>query len=342
MTSLRSSVAGFETANPVWVGSSELTMDLAGITACVDAGAGAVVAKSVNEVQAARDQLDIADYAYLDDRLAPVDPVRSRFLFNRSGLAQSTLDDWVRMLAEAEQYARARDSAVVGSITVASAEGAAAIADRLWSVVEAVELNVGAPHGREAASGAVRQLTDGDAVAETVRAVRRVSDKPLIVKLPGTASDVVGLARSAVSAGADAVTLIGRFNGFVPDIDSYDPVLGSWGAIGGPWCLPLSLFAVSKAYRDPAVGVPLIGTNGARDADDVVRFLLSGACAVEVVDAVWVHGPAAITRLVAGVREHLERHGHTDVAEIVGASAERARAYGEIAPTGSRPEPWKR
>src|SRR3954468_18308223 len=58
-------ICGLAAANPVWVGSSELTMTLDGIVACVDAGAGAVVAKSVNESAAARRQLDIADYAFV-------------------------------------------------------------------------------------------------------------------------------------------------------------------------------------------------------------------------------------------------------------------------------------
>lgn len=339
MTSLRVSVGGLETANPVWVGSSELTMTLEGIASCLDAGAGAVVAKSVNEVPAAARQLDIADYVWLDADLRRVDASESSFLLNRSGLAQTSLDDWVELLALAQEHARAHDSAVIGSITVASADGAAAIARRLWEVVPAVELNVGAPHGREASAGAVRQLTDGDDVAQVVTAVRRVSDRPLFVKLPGMVSDVVGLARRAVAAGADAVTLAGRFNGFVPDLDTYDPVLGSWGAIGGPWCLPLSLFAVSKAHRDPDVSVPIIGTNGARDADDVVRFLLSGASAVEVVDTVWVHGPPVIGRIVEGLRAHLEQRGHSRVTELVGVSADRARAYADIGPTRPRPEP---
>ncbi|WP_329263192.1 hypothetical protein OG417_22605 [Actinoallomurus sp. NBC_01490] len=65
MTLLETTVGGLVTANPVWVGSSELTMTLDGLIACVDAGAGAVVAKSVNESAAARRRLDIADYAFV-------------------------------------------------------------------------------------------------------------------------------------------------------------------------------------------------------------------------------------------------------------------------------------
>ncbi|MDQ4055127.1 MAG: dihydroorotate dehydrogenase [Actinomycetota bacterium] len=340
MADLTTTVGGFVAANPVWVGSSELTMSWRGIVACAEAGAGAVVAKSINETQAARDQLAIADYAWIGPDRRPGSPAREASLLNRSGLAQATLEEWVAMLNSAEARAQAAGSAVIGSITVASPEGAAQIAGRLWSVVEAVELNVGAPHGREAPTGAVRQLTEADAVRQTVDTVRRVSDQPLLVKLPGTASDIGELARAAADAGADAVTMMGRFNGFLPDVDTYQPVLGSWGAIGGPWCLPLSLFAISKAFRDPALDVPLVGTNGARSVDDVIRFLISGASAVEVVDLVWQEGPSVLRALIGGVREHLAERGEASVSSIVGAAAVRSRTYAEIPPADHPPQPW--
>src|SRR5690242_12237399 len=112
-----------------------------GITACVDAGAGAVIAKSVNEVPAAARQLDIADYTLLDSALAPAPwetATGRETLFNRSGLAQTGIDDWVALLDRTHRYAAARGSAVIGSITVASAESAAELAARMAEAVPAV------------------------------------------------------------------------------------------------------------------------------------------------------------------------------------------------------------
>ena len=73
------------------------------------------------------------------------------------------------------------------------------------------------------------------------------------------------------------IVLPGRVQGFMPDIETHAPILGSWGAIGGHWSLPASLYWVSKAWRNVSREVPIIGTNGARSAADVLRFLLSGA-----------------------------------------------------------------
>jgi dihydroorotate dehydrogenase len=319
----------------VWVGSSELTMTRDGLITCVDAGAGAVVAKSVNESAAARRQLDIADYAFVGEEgrvRAPGEARRGDGLLNRSGLAQLDLDDWLAVLAEAVAHGKPRGCPVIGSVTLGDPAAAARIGRALAGVAPAVELNIGAPHGREA--GAVRQLTEADAVGQAVRAVRAEVDVPLLVKLPGQASDVLGLARAARSAGADAVGLVGRYPGFLPDLDG-GAVLGSWGAWGSPACLPMSLYWVSKARLALGPQVPLVGTNGARTAADVLRFLASGASAVELVTALWIGGPPVIAELVAGVRAYLDEHGG-DLAGFVGSALAGARDYADIPPL---PEP---
>ncbi|MFJ7213337.1 dihydroorotate dehydrogenase [Amycolatopsis sp. NPDC098790] len=318
-------VGGLATANPVWVGSSELTMTLDGITACIDAGAGAVVAKSVNESAAARAQLAIADYAFVsvDGEVRPPGTGRpGDGLLNRSGLAAVDLDEWVSMLAAAVAHGTSRGCPVIGSITLGDPAAAGQIGRALAAVVPAVELNIGAPHGRE--GRAVRQLTEVDGVADAVRTVRAAVDVPLFVKLPGQASDVVALARAARSAGADAVGLVGRYPGFLPDL-SGGAVLGSWGAWSSPGCLPMSLYWVGKAFQQ--LDVPLIGTNGARTAADVRRFLAAGARAVEVVTALWTGGPAVLRELVDGVA------GVSD--DFVGSALAGTREYADVVPLPS-------
>jgi hypothetical protein len=187
-----------------------------GLITCIDAGAGAVVAKSVNENAAARRQLDIADYAFVSDhgQARPAGSARrGDGLLNRSGLAQVNLDEWLAVLADGVSHGAARGCPVIGSITLADASSAAWIARAMAKVVPAVELNIGAPHGREAR--AVRQLTEADAVYDAVRVIRAAVAVPLFVKLPGQASDIVALAKAARSAGADAVGLVGRYPGFL-------------------------------------------------------------------------------------------------------------------------------
>ncbi|MFB9837619.1 hypothetical protein ACFFNX_36140, partial [Actinoallomurus acaciae] len=184
---------------------------------------------------------------------------------------------------------------------------------------------------------AVRRLTEADAVHHAVRVVRAAVDAPLFVKLPGQASDVVALARAARSAGADAVGLVGRYPGFLPDLDG-GAVLGSWGAWGSPACLPMSLYWVGKTRMALGADVPLVGTNGARTATDVLRFLASGAHAVEVVTALWIGGPAVLAELVAGVDAYLRQRATTcadGLEGFVGSALARTRDYADIPPLSS-------
>jgi dihydroorotate dehydrogenase len=342
---LRVELAGLSLRNPVIAASSEFTMTEAGIMGCLDAGAGAVIAKSVNENPASAKQLDIADYVLLDDHHRAIEwsgASMDASLFNRSGLAQSTLDDWLAMLGRCEAHARDLDSYLIGSITVSAAEPAAAIARQMQGVVRCVELNLSAPHGREASTGAVRQLSTPEAVGDYTRIVRASTDCALIVKLTGQTDDVVALARAAHDGGADAVAMIGRFQGFVPDLETRAPVLSSYGAIGGRWALPVSCYWVSKAFS-ALPGTALIGTNGARDGDDVLRFLLSGASAVELASAVLIRGPVALTEAIAGISGYLTEHGIGSVRELIGAATQEVRSYAELV-EGSSPattsRPW--
>lgn len=353
MANLCTRLGPLRLANPVIAASCEFTMTEEGIRSCIDAGAGAVVAKSVNEDPAAARQLDIAQYALLDDTFTTrpwAAASRGASLFNQSGLAQSGLEDWLAMLDRCERYARSRGSLVIGSVTVAAPEPAARIAHAMSEVVSCVEINLSAPHGREVSNGAVRQISHPRAVAEYTATVRASVDCPLIVKLTGQTDDVAMLAREAVNAGADIVAMIGRFQGFLPDLDTQRPVLGSWGAIGGSWALPLSLYWVSKSYLALPSGTPIIGTNGARDGDDALRFLLSGAGAVEFASAVLMRGPTVLGEAVSRIESYLEEHGVADVADLVGRATRAARTYGELgrraggATTGAADgvRPWER
>ncbi len=331
--------------NPIVCASSEFTMTLAGIRAALAAGAGAVIAKSINEAPQAARQLEAAEYVMLDAEGA-VTPWESAkldaSLFCRSGLAGMPLDRWLAMLSAADREARARDAYVAGSITVSDAAPAARIAAAMQAAgLRWIELNLSAPHGREAAAGAVRQLSDAEMVHEYVRRVREATTLPLAVKLTAQTGDPLALAERAVAAGADMLVLIGRFPAFVPDIETMRPVLGSAGAIGGRWSLPMTLYWVSKSFK-AIPDTPLIATNGVRSGDDVIRALLSGARAAETASAVLMRGPAAIEEMRFGIEAYCARKGIARLCEIVGRAAEAALSYGAIAPVGRAGYPWDR
>jgi len=127
----------------------------------------------------------------------------------------------------------------------------------------------------------------------------------------------------------------------MPDIETQKPILGSWGAIGGGWALPASLYWISKCWRNVSREVPIIGTNGARSAEDVLRFLLSGARAVELASAVITNGVQIFPEMLAGIQSYCERKNVLQVQDLVGKTADCSLAYSEIPAKANQRFPWE-
>lgn len=329
--------------NPVICGAGEQTMSAEAIRAALHSGAGAVVAKSTNESQAAKDQLDKTDYVLLDShwRRLPWNfaPPADAHLFGRSGLVQRDFDEWLEELAGLDREARVLDSYVVPSLILSDLEQCAAFARRIEQAgLRVLELNIGAPHGEEAAKGAI-VLERGAARIETiVRRIREATSLPLWIKLTGQSEDVVGLAQAARRGGADSVVMMGRFMGFLPDLESGLPLLGTSAAIGGAWALPLTarwLMLTRKAMGDD---YPLIATNGARNGLDVARFLLAGASATEMTSAVFTGGYEVLSRAVEELGAYVASRD-SSVEALLGSAADRVESYQQQA---DRPGWWQR
>ena len=303
------SVGGLRLKNPLICGSGEHTITAAGMQALLQAGAAAVVAKSVNESEAARKQLDGTDYVLLDAAWKPLpwdfSPPPDAQLFCRSGLFPGRFEDWLTMVAELDRQAAASDAYVIPSLILADLDACIDYALRIEAAgLRVLELNIGAPHGPEAARGAIVTERAASRVLEITRRMRAAIGIPLWIKLTGQSEDVVALAQAAQQGGADAVIMMGRFLGMVPDIDTQAPLLGTSAALGGPWALALTARWLAMTRKAAGPELPLIATNGARSGEDIVRFLLAGACAVEMTSAVMAGGagPAGLsqTGLVAG------------------------------------------
>jgi len=330
-------LAGLELKNPVICGSGEATASAAALRELVDAGAAAVVAKSANESDAARAQLAAAEYVALDANWREADDpcAAGTSLLNRSGLVDVPFEEWVATLAEADAYAAERAAYVVASLIVADLDRAAEMAAAIEAAgVRALELNIGAPHGGEVEPGAIETVHEADRAAAVVARVRAAVRLPLLVKLTADGVDLLATAAAARAAGADALVIAGRHLAFLPDPETRRPVLGTYGAVGGGWALPLSLRWVAKARERLGPDVPLIATNGVRSGADVIRSMLAGARAAEVYTVVHHGGAAALARLVAEVETYARDHDVDRLADLVGEAADRTLTYAQAAAKG--------
>ena len=154
-------------------------------------------------------------------------------------------------------------------------------------------------------------------VEAVVSRCRAATKRPLIVKLTPNVTDVTEIARAAVSAGADALSLINTLLGMAIDAERRRPQLARGvGGLSGPAVKPVALRMVWEVHQ--AVDVPLLGMGGISCATDAVEFMLAGATAVAVGTANFVN-PHATVEIIDGMAQYCERHGIEDVQQLIGA-----------------------
>lgn len=178
-----------------------------------------------------------------------------------------------------------------------------------------LEVNISCPnvHGGGMAFG-----TDAKAAAEVTGAVRKVTDKPLIIKLSPNVTDIVEVARACEDAGADGLSLINTLLGMRIDLKTKKPLLPFvTGGLSGPAVLPVALRMVYQVYE--AVKIPLIGMGGVSSAKDVIEMMLAGATAVQVGSANLIN-PFACPQIIDALPEVMDQYGITNLQEIIGGA----------------------
>ncbi len=187
--------------------------------------------------------------------------------------------------------------------------------------IAALELNLSC--GAAGRGGGVPGL-DPDGTAAYVAAARRETDLPVIAKLTAAAADVRAVARSAESAGADALAAVNTLPGLALAADRSGPVLGSgYGGICGPALRPIALRVVWEVAQ--AVDLPVIGTGGVATVDDVLDFLAAGASAVGVGVAA-LADPMLPVRLADDLADACRARGIAAARELVGTALPRRAA----------------
>jgi dihydroorotate dehydrogenase len=327
--------------NPLIAAPAEHFIEPEGVRRAIAAGVGAVVVKSVNESEAARDQLQRAEYAALDEDWRPVawsaDAPRSVTIACRSGLTPRPFDVWLDDTVELDRLARASECYAVASIILADLDAAARMARQVeQSGIRILELNIGTPYASQA-RGAVSTELDPARVKTIVSAIRAAVKIPLWVKLSGQSERVPHLAEAAFEGGADSVVMAGRLLGMIPDVDTLAPLLGTTLGVGGFWNLPLTChwLALTRALlgRDRA----LIGINGAQSGLDIARMMLAGASAVAMASPVMLRGCDLLSDALQEFDAYLRRKDLT-ASDLVGCAADKRKTFAEMP---LRPDNWR-
>lgn len=234
-------------------------------------------------------------------------------ILNAIGLQNGGVDNFI---AEKLPFLRQFDVPVIVNLVGYEVGDYVYLAERLTEAggVHGLEINISCPNVKHGCDFAVDPLLTG----ELIREVRKVTDLTLITKLSPNVTDLIPIARAAVDAGSDALSLINTLLGTAIDVRRRKFRLANiTGGLSGPAVKPVALRCVWQVHR-ALPDVPLIGMGGVMTVTDAVEFLLAGATAVAVGTATFVN-PTAVTDVVAGLETYLAENGIEDVNELVGA-----------------------
>ncbi len=338
---LATNVGAVALKNPLIAASAEHFIEPEGVRRAIAAGVGAVVVKSVNESEAAKDQLQRAEYAVLDEDWRPVPwnagAPRSVTIACRSGLTPRSFDAWLDDTVKLDRLAGASDCYAVASIILADLDAAMRMARQVeQSGIRILELNIGTPYASQA-RGAVSTELDPARVKTIVSAIRAVVKIPLWVKLSGQSERVPHLAEAAFEGGADSVVMAGRLLGMIPDVETLAPLLGTTLGVGGFWNLPRTCHWLALTRASLGRARALIGINGAQSGLDIARMMLAGASAVAMASPVMLRGPDLLRDALQEFDSYLRRKDLT-AGDLVGRAADKRKTFAEMP---LRPDNWR-
>ena len=178
-----------------------------------------------------------------------------------------------------------------------------------------LEVNVSCPnvHG-----GGMSFGTCPESAAEVTAAVKKVTKKPVLVKLSPNVTDIVSIAKACEDAGADGISLINTMLGMRIDLRRKKPVIANtMGGYSGPGIFPVAVRMVYQVSQ--AVSIPVVGMGGVTTAEDVIEMMLAGATAVEVGAANLVN-PYACAMILEDLPQVMEKYQIHSLSEIIGAA----------------------
>ncbi len=238
-----------------------------------------------------------------------------RGMINSVGLQNPGIDKVIS--EELPKLKKCFNKKVVANISGFSVDEYAYCCERIdkEDQVGIIEVNVSCPNVH---NGGMAFGTSAKAAAEVTKAVKKVTTKPVYIKLSPNVTDIAEIAKACEDAGADGISMINTLLGMRIDLRTKKPVVANkMGGFSGEAIFPVALRMVYQVYE--AVKIPIIGMGGVSSADDVIEMMLAGATAVEVGAANLVE-PFACKNIVENLPAAMEKYKIDDLMSIIGGA----------------------
>ena len=179
--------------------------------------------------------------------------------------------------------------------------------------IDGVELNLSCPNVK---AGCMAFGNTYEGVKEVTSKVRKVLEKPLIVKLTPNVTNIAEIAKAVEDAGADGVSLINTLLGMKIDINKRKPVLANnTGGLSGPAIKPVAVRMVYQVAQ--AVKIPILGMGGIVNGEDAIEFMLAGASAISIGAGNFI-SPTTSIDTISQIEDYMRKNNIQDINEIVG------------------------
>ncbi|MDL1956412.1 MAG: dihydroorotate dehydrogenase [Candidatus Desulfofervidus auxilii] len=231
-------------------------------------------------------------------------------LLNAIGLENIGVEKFIK---EKLPFLKRFDTKIIVNIFGFTVEEYAILAEKLDNVgIDALEINVSCPNIE---AGGKSFGTDPEMVSKITKAVREKTNLPLFVKLPPQVTDIVILAKAAVSSGADGVSLINSFPAMAIDIHTRKPKLGNvTGGLSGPCLKPIALKMVWEVVK--TLSIPVMGIGGIMTAEDALEYLIAGAKAIQIGTANFLN-PFTAIEVTEGIKNYLKNYNLKDINNLI-------------------------
>lgn len=232
-------------------------------------------------------------------------------MLNSVGLQNPGIDYFLR---EELPNLSTKDTVIIANVAGSTVEDCVEIARRIeGSAVDMIELNISCPNVKE---GGVAFGVCPNSASGITAAVRKVSTKPIMVKLSPNVTDITEIARAVESAGADAISLINTILGMKIDIKTRRPILkNNVGGLSGRAVFPIAVRMVWQVYN--AVKLPICGMGGIYTWEDAVEMMLAGASTIQVGAALFSN-PMASIEIISGLNQYLVDNDIENIVDLVG------------------------
>ncbi len=323
MADLRIDFAGIKSPNPFWLASAPPTNSGAQVHRAFEAGWGGAVWKTIGAPV-----LNVSNrygaWHYGTQRMLAINNVEL--------ISDRPLEVNLREIAEVKRAWPDR-AVIVSAMVESKPEAWHDIVRKIEDTgADGIELNYGCPHGmsERGMGSAVGQVPEY--CEQITRWVMDVAKIPVIVKLTPNITNIVGPARAAVTAGANALSLINTINSICGiDLDTLEisPSIagkGGHGGYAGPAVKPIALNMVASLGSD-GIKLPISGMGGISTWKDAAEFILLGASSLQVCTAVMHYGFRIIDDLCDGLSDWMESKGFKTIADFRGASLHRVSDF---------------